>query len=345
MNTINIKPILILFFLFSIVSCKDSNDNIAEPEKSEITVVDYYGQLSINGTLLVDKKNNPVALRGMSLFWSQWGGKYYNKECIKWLRNDWKCTIVRASMGIEAGGYLTNAETEFNKITEVIEACIDLGIYVIVDWHDHNAQNHLAEAKDFFSKISNLYGNKPNIIYEIFNEPLNVSWSNVIKPYAEEIITTIRENDKKNIIVVGTPTWSQDVDAAAKDPLAGDNIAYSLHFYTGTHNQSLRNKAITAINKGLALFVTEFGISEADGNGKIDMNETNLWISFLEQYNLSWCNWSIMDKDETSAALNSGSSATGNWAENELKESGKILRDYIRTQNNDIFDILDEMNN
>ena len=32
------------------------------------------------------------------------------------------------------------------------------------------------------------YGKHPNIIYEIYNEPLVVSWDDVIKPYAENVI-------------------------------------------------------------------------------------------------------------------------------------------------------------
>ena len=77
------------------------------------------------------------------------------------------------------------------------------------------------------------YGAFPNVIYEIYNEPLNVSWSNVIKPYAMSVISIIREIDPDNLIIVGTPNWSQRVDMAAQDPIVEfENIAYTLHFYT-----------------------------------------------------------------------------------------------------------------
>ena len=45
--------------------------------------------------------------------------KYYNTDCLEWLRDDWKCTVVRAAMGVESGGYLTNPIVEKNKIIEV----------------------------------------------------------------------------------------------------------------------------------------------------------------------------------------------------------------------------------
>jgi endoglucanase len=327
-----------LVFSANILSCKNSEEIV--PPETKPSIISHFGKLRVEGTKIVDKNGNPVVLRGMSLFWSQWIPKYYNEECIRWLRDDWKCTIIRAALAVDHGGYLENPATEMQKIFQVIDACINLGIYVVVDWHDHEAENHLEESKTFFRTIANKYGDKPNLIYEIYNEPLQVSWADIIKPYAQEVITEIRNIDPNNIIVVGTPNWSQDVDEAAKDPLAFDNIAYTLHFYTGTHRQSLRNKAIFAINNGLPLFVTEWGLSEASGTGEIDYVETNLWLEFVDLHQLSWCNWSIADKDETSAALKPGAAANGGWENIDLTPSGLFIRDEIRNKNSEIFDLI-----
>ncbi|MGE5621063.1 MAG: glycoside hydrolase family 5 protein [archaeon] len=336
------KYILGILLLCSFTACKKT-DNPASPEtKSGNTVVEHFGLIHVKGNRIVDKNGNTAALRGMSLFWSQWGGKFFNEGCIKWLRDDWKCTIVRAACGVESGGILSNPEAEMSKVTSVIDACIASGIYVIVDWHDHHAQDHLQESREFFKSIAQKYSDKPNIIYELYNEPLQVSWSSVIKPYAEEVIKTIRQYDPDNLIVVGNPNWSQDVDIAAKDPIKDNNVAYSFHFYTSTHKQWLRDKAAAAMNSGIALFVTEYGISEANGNGNIDYLETEKWLSFVNQYGLSTCNWSVMDKDETSAALKPGSDGQGNWKESDLSTSGKFIRDYLRESNAGIFSALAE---
>jgi endoglucanase len=322
-----------LLFLLSCCSAVTETENKDESE----TIVKKLGQLHVKGNQIVDENNNIAALHGMSLFWSQWGGDFYNEDCINWLYNDWKCSVIRAAMGVESGGYIANPETELTKICTVIDACIKNGIYVIVDWHDHNAQNNLEIAKSFFKIISEKYGDNPNIIYEIYNEPLQVSWSNIIKPYCEEVIKVIRENESDNLIIVGTPTWSQDVDVAAKDPVSDSNTAYALHFYTSTHKQWLRTKAVNAMNSGAALFISEFGTSEANGDGIIDTTEMNLWFNFIKQYNLSTCDWSVFDKDETSAALKPGASHNGNWTESDLSESGKINRNFIRALNQDLF--------
>src|SRR3990172_2958190 len=292
------NPALLALFLITLLTLLIS----ATAFSNDLTIVEKYGLLRTEGNRLVDKDGNPVVLRGMSLFWSQWMAQFYNYDCVEWLRDDWKCTVVRASMGIESGGYLTNPLAEDAKIRTVIDACIDLGIYVIIDWHDHNAHNHRQQAIDFFEDIAFTYGEEPNIIYEIYNEPTQVSWNNVVKPYADSLARHIRAIDPDNLIIVGTPTWSQDVDIAALSPLSYDNLAYALHFYAATHKQSLRNKATTALNRGIALFVSEFGTSESSGTGVLDSLEVERWLKFLTDNKLSWCNWSIADKDETSAA-------------------------------------------
>jgi len=304
--------------------------------QGDSTVVGRFGLPRVAGNRIIDQNGNPLVLRGMSLFWSQWMAQFYNSSCIGWLYNDWKCTVVRAAMAVGSGGYLTNPAAEKAKIKTVIDACISNGIYVIVDWHDDNAQNHLAESIAFFEDIARQYGDKPNLIYEIYNEPLQVSWTNVIKPYADSVVKHIRAIDPDNLIIVGTPTWSQDVDVASLNPLTANNVAYTLHFYAATHKQSLRNKAQTALNNGIALFVTEFGTCESSGTGVLDSNETKTWLTFLDANKISWCNWAIEDKAETAAALVPGSSGIGNWPISSLTASGLIIRQDILTGNSSI---------
>ncbi len=337
-----IKKIISYFVVgLSIISgCDESVDNPTEPSQQNYTIVEHFGQLQVSGKDIVDKNGDVVTLRGMSLFWSQWGGQFYNKETIEWLRDDWKCTIVRAAMGVENGGYLNNPETEYQKIKSAIDACIELGIYVIVDWHDHHAEEHIEEAKAFFESVSAEYGNYPNILYEIYNEPLNVSWNDVLKPYSEEVISVIRANDPDNIIVAGTPNWSQDVEDVIGNRLTSNNVAYSFHFYSSTHKSELRAKAIQAVNAEIPLFVTEWGMSEANGNGIIDNVSLNEWVNFMEANNLSWCNWSIVNKNETSAALLPSTNTLSGWSSDQLSQSGQTIRDYLIRMNSPIFDLL-----
>merc|ERR1719460_3099873 len=114
----------------------------------------------------------------MSLFWSQWseGSKYYNREAVRWLKEDWSVSLVRIAMGVEMGGFLQNPDVEMARVKTVVDAAIEFGIYVIIDWHDHNAEQHVARAKAFFSEVAKGFGSFPNVIFETFNEPVAQSW-------------------------------------------------------------------------------------------------------------------------------------------------------------------------
>ncbi|QIK79927.1 glycoside hydrolase family 5 protein [Sphingomonas piscis] len=296
------------------------------------TPVQEHGALRVQGNRIVDQHGKHVVLRGMSLFWSQWQGKYYNRAVVRTLAKDWHADVVRAAMGVHSGGYLERPAAEMRKVEKVIDAAIAEGIYVIVDWHAHDPEPKAAA--DFFARIARNYGRHPNIIYETYNEPLpKHGWAAVLKPYHNQVIASIRAADPDNLIVAGTRSWSQDVDEAAADPLADPNTAYTLHFYAGTHRQPLRDKADRAMKLGAALFVTEWGSTDANGNGNVDVAETRRWFDFMEKNKLSYLNWSIADKNESSAALLPGASPSGKWPDNMISQSGKLTRDQLRRMN------------
>lgn len=297
------------------------------------TIVQQYGQLRVSGNRIVDKNGTAIQLRGMSLYWSQWVPKYWNYNTIKWLRDDWKITVIRAAMAVDVGGYATNPAAEQAKMFTVIDAAISLGIYVVVDFHVHEANLYQSQAQTFFRAVAQKYGNSPNILYEPWNEPLDVSWANVIKPYHESIITTIRQYDPDNIIICGTGFYSQRVDEAAANRINRTNIAYTLHYYANTHKAGLRSTAQTALNNGVPLFVTEYGTTDATGKGTVNEAESKTWWAFLDQNKVSHANWSVADIPEASAALEANASVDGGWTLAQIKQSGEIVRTELRAKN------------
>lgn len=280
------------------------------------------------------------SLAGNSFFWSNtgWGQeKFYNASVVKWLKDDWKSTIVRAALGADFdGSYFSDPRGNLSRVEAVVNAAIANDMYVIIDFHSHHAESHQAAAIDFFKKMASKYGRYNNVIYEIYNEPLQVSWSNVIKPYATAVINAIRSIDKDNLIVVGTPSWSQDVDVASRDPIRGKNIAYTLHFYAGTHGQNLRNKAWTALHNGIALMVTEWGTVNASGDGAVATQSVRSWIRFLKDNHISFVNWAVSDKKEGASIVKSGASAYGHWSSSELTDSGRFVKSIIATEGDSI---------
>jgi endoglucanase len=294
-----------------------------------LTPVQVHGALRVRGTLICGARGAWVPLHGVSLFWSQWGGRFFNGEALRWLRDDWRISLVRAPLGIHEEGFLANAAREEARVRDVIEAAIALGVYVIVDWHAH--EQLTAQAVAFFARIARDYGAYANLIYETWNEPEPAySWSNAIRPHHEHVLAAIREQGAEGLVLVGTENWSQGVDIAASDPLVDQNLAYVLHFYAGSHGSKLRARAERALALGAPLFISEWGCSHADGDGGIARANTERWLRFIDRHGLPSLNWALMDKAETSSALRPGAASSGGWDMRDLTASGCLVRKALR---------------
>ena len=309
---------------------------------AEAKTTTYYdasaGRLHVKGTKLVDKKGHEVQLSGVSTHGLSWYPQYVNDKCFAQLHDKWGANVVRLAMYTEEyNGYCSGDAKNRSDLKKLIKKGVRLAkkhkMYVIVDWHilsDGNPNSHKKEAKAFFREMSREFKGYNNVIYEICNEPNNgTSWKE-IKSYARSVISTIRKNDKKAVIVVGTPTWSQDVDQAAADPIKGDNIMYALHFYAATHKTDLRNKMTAAINKGLPVFVTEYGICDASGDGVIDKKEADRWIQTMDEYGVSYIAWNLSNKQESSSIIKSSCPKVSGFKKSELSDEGRWLYHLLR---------------
>jgi endoglucanase len=288
----------------------------------------------INRQLQFDTGETAV-LKGVSFFWSNsgWeGARFYHPAVVDYFVDTWQVNLVRAAIGIDAKGGLLDDKANLARAETLVKRAIERGIYVIVDFHSHHAEQHSEAAIRFFSHMANRYGHHPNVIYEIYNEPLpGADWSRVIKPYALKVISAIRKIDPDNLILVGTRSWSQDVDEVIKDPIKDVNLAYTLHFYAGTHKKSLMDKAQKALDAGVPLFVSEWGSVAATGDGELDFEWTCRWHSFMERYQLSRAVWAVSDKKEASAIFYPSSRSVSHIEEFNLTQAGLFARSLIRS--------------
>jgi endoglucanase len=288
------------------------------PPPPGTTPVARHGQLRVCGTTLCDKNNTPVQLQGVSSMWLNWETQPYaeNLTALTWMRDNWRIEVIRAAMGVEpSGAYLTNPAKARAQVETIINNAVATGVYVIVDYHAHEAQNNTAAAVSFFSDLAQRYGHLPNVIWEPYNEPLQVDWVSVLKPYHQAVLAGIRAADPDNVVILGTPTWSQDVDKAAASPVAGTNLMYTLHFYSCTHTTALRAKADAALRAGLPLFVTEWGASNADGglDGRVCQPEAQAWLDWMRTNKISWTAWKLDVGNDTTNLLAPGAPVTGGW--------------------------------
>lgn len=313
-----------------------------EPAVSEAPSVDdstpfgQHGALHVENGKLTDADGNVVQLYGMSTHGIAWFPQYINYDSFRTLRDDWNTNCIRLAMyTAEYGGYCAGGDKEQLKqlVRDGVSYATELGMYVIVDWHilsDCDPNQNKDEAIAFFREMSEAFADNDNVLYEICNEPNSgTSWDS-IKSYAEEVIPVIREQKPDAVILVGTPTWSQEIDKAAASPLTFDNVMYTLHFYAGTHKDDLRNRLETCAQNNLPVFVSEFGMCDASGNGANDFDSTTKWLDLLNKYQISFCCWNLANKDESSSVFKASSTALSDWTDDDFNESGRWIRDYFR---------------
>ena len=308
------------------------------PEKkilgSHNNLVSANGNLYIQGNTIYNKYNKPFVLKGLSSHGLQWYSDVLTYDNLKYLRDEWKINVFRLALYTEDNGYISNHALK-DKVIELTNILIKLDMYVIIDWHiltDGDPLKYLDESKVFFNEISLRYSQSPNVLYEICNEPNHVTWEDSIKPYATKIIPIIRANSPDSIIIVGTPSWSTEVDAVINNPLEYTNVAYSCHFYSATHKSETRNKIKKAINNNLCVFVTEWGTTDLTGNKELSLDSAEEWMIFLNEYNISWINWSFSNKNESSAILRPVKINSCLDIDSNLTASGEFVKKYISTK-------------
>eukprot|EP00808_Paulinella_micropora_P001274 g36104.t1 len=259
-----------------------------------------HGKLRVLGVQMVDKNDLSVQLMGMSSHGLHWFPNCYSKQAIAFLVQHWGINLFRTALFVKNGGYDSNPGL-LEVVKNIVAWCEELGIYVLIDYHT----------------IANLYKDKSHVLYEIANEPNGVSWSTVLTyhnqvswstvlTYHNQVISAIRAVDPHTIIIWGTTAWSQGIDEASLTQVAKPhNVMYAFHFYAGTHS-FLYNRVVAASSK-IPLFVTEWGVSEASGDGAVRLDVA---YSFLELFKkagasanfagqkISFAQWSYADKSE-----------------------------------------------
>lgn len=336
------KCLRLLLVLGLLVGCSQSQDKkeTVEPTKDEqVEVKDEktIQSLHVKGTQIVNEDDQVVQLKGLSTHGLSWYPQYVNKDTFKQLKEDFSINTIRLAMYTEEyNGYCSGDDHNKEELKKLIDKGVqyakELDMYVIIDWHilsDGNPNQNIDEALAFFEEVANQYKDEDHVLYEICNEPNNTSWSEV-ETYAKQVIPVIRKYDEKALIIVGTPTWSQDVDVVSK--LDDENTLYALHFYADTHRDDLRNKLKTALDKEIPIFVSEFGMCDASGNGNINTDETQKWLELLNENHISYVAWNISNKDESSAIFQSTCTKTKDFTDDDYSKSGIWLKNYFSNQ-------------
>ena len=303
--------------------------------------MDYYGALSVTDGKLVDSHGKEVQLTGISTHGINWFPEFATPETIASLRDNFGINVIRLAMYTsDYNGYCVggsdNQKDLIDKVCSAVDAATENEMYVIIDWHtlnDENPNTYKSEAIQFFGEMVRKYKDNDNVIYEICNEPNgDTTWSD-IKSYAKEVIPVIRNVDSDAVILVGTPEWSSDLESVQDDPLNFKNIMYTYHFYAASHKDDARKELEDALEAGLPVFISEYGLVSADGNGNVNTKEAEKWYDLIDEYKLSSCIWNLSNKDEGSALISADCQSTLDWKYEDLSEEGKYFFDKLSKGN------------
>lgn len=63
---------------------------------------------------------------------------------------------------------------------------------------------------------------------------------------------------------------------------------YTMHFYAAEYHEELRNAMVSAVESGFPVFVSEFGLTQASGDGAIDTASAQAWLNAMDEHDISY---------------------------------------------------------
>jgi fibronectin type 3 domain-containing protein len=264
--------------------------------------------LHTSGNWILDPNNNQVTLRGCSVVCPEYQtGTKNTNQIIDLIANSatgWFTRVVRLPVCTSG-----NAATDYALIDPIVQHCIAKGLYVIVDLHfvqDYGSaagQVPQSQVLNFWNTIAPHYASSPNVIFEVYNEPVNPADWNTWKSYIQPVVNAIRAVAPNNLILMGSPQWSTFVNQAVSNQITGGNIVYVYHLYPnqGAPTTSfLDGKYGTAANS-VPVVLGEFGWQNPGDS--VTTGTTSGFGTPLKTYmeahkNINWVAW-VANNTET----------------------------------------------
>ncbi len=266
--------------------------------------------LSISGRDIKDPDGKTVILRGVSLVdISVANSRTRNASLLIDMATDnangWYARVIRLPVYPNAidgqPGWIADPDGYFTKhLDPAVQHCISRQVYCIIDWHyikDYNSQGVDTATRAFWIYVAPKYADSPNVIFELYNEPIYPDDWRAWKKTAQPWVDVIRTNAPKNLILVGGPRWSQNVSEAAADPFSGGNLVYAAHIYPEHGGANIWDSWFGDSSKTAPYFITEWGWQQG-GNLPTSGTKSGFGVPFsayLDSKGVSWTAWVFDD--------------------------------------------------
>ena len=266
--------------------------------------------LTVSGRYIKDPSGNVVILRGVSLV-DQGVADTRTRNARQLIdmatdaSSGWYARVVRLPVYPDAidttPGWNAGPDAYFNNhLNPSIQECVARQIYCIIDWHyisDYNSGAVDTATRNFWSYVAPKYANTPNVIFELFNEPIGPNDWNTWKTTAQPWVNIIRAAAPNNLILIGGPNWSQNVASAASSPFSGSNLAYVAHVYPQHGGQSVWDSWFGNSSSTVPYFITEWGWQNggASPTSGTTSGYGTSFSAYLDSKGVSWTAWVFDD--------------------------------------------------
>jgi aryl-phospho-beta-D-glucosidase BglC (GH1 family) len=303
--------------------------------------------LKVVGTQILNSKGEPIVLRGVNCASMEWtsDGQGHILQSVKTAIDEWHVNHIRLPLAQDRWFGKAREQTDEGKayralVKEVVDLVASKGCYIILDlhwsdvgeWGQNIAQHSMPDENSlaFWKDIAPVYANHPAVIFDLYNEPHNVTWDiwlnggtvteqpngrrgGAPKTYQavgmQKLLDTVRAAGAKNVVIAGGLNWAYDFDGILdgrqlKDP-DGNGVIYANHAYNNKgHPVEVWLARMEKATAKFPVIVSEFGGSGGPNRrigrfgGEAAKNPSgDDWllhvIQILQDRKWSWTAWDL----------------------------------------------------
>jgi endoglucanase len=156
-----------------------------------------------------------------------------------------------------------------------------------------------ANSLTFWSEVATRYRNDGRVLFELYNEPHDVSWtvwksggttsSGFQAVGMQQLYDTVRATGAQNLVLIGGLNWAYDLSGVPSNRIEGRNIVYVTHPYDSAGRRpSNWDKSWGFLTQTDPVIVTEFG-SLNDTTCATDYSAQ--LIKYADSHATSWTAW------------------------------------------------------
>jgi len=298
-------------------------------------------ELRVVGRRLQTADGNEVWLQGLnveSLEWTAVGEHVLESAAVA--IDQWKANVIRLPVKDDfwfgVGPWQKDGGKGYRRlIDEVVQAAASRGAYAVIDLHRFGAPTD--DSVDFWTEAATRYKNHPAVLFDLFNEPHDISWdvwrnggtvedpkrrTAYESPGMQRLVDAVRQAGARNVVVAAGLGWAYDLSGVAKghvlEERGGNGIMYSTHIYNW--HRGWKDNVLDAAEKHPIL------VGEVGGDAKPmsfipkDQQEDPLtWapdmLGFIQEHRLNWTGWSFHPKSAPRIILDWDYTPTPFWGE------------------------------